>query len=690
MLHIRHAITTGAVALLVATTVAAAYVAHSDSVDPALNACDLYTAPQGQGVGDGHLHDHRPRSVSGLAATDPCNQEGLDIPVLSVATGRVPNWAEAQLMPSYRIIIIDGDAGFTSPVVIGASAPLVIPGSGTLTDPYVISGIHVTEFLDIRDTDACFVVRDSYFSYHLRYQSRDYEIDIDVDDFTPGTIRQTDDIIPTTFQHTIEDGPGTRYTSSQLRLNWNGQCIHAHDNHISDLRVNQNNHRDGYATGGFIEQNHIEFLGQLRHYDGYFQDNIVGLRSRDAPSDMHYDPVVSDLGNIEDKVYGRIANVDGFNQGVLRRNIFHGSVDLDLHGHHHGQGFYAPHSHYHGDDAAKNAAHVHNHHQRWTRVAFEDNVVVDPLGYGLRYEDVAHDADDRWANSENNTHLQHPHRHQTHIAIVGNEIRGARIWVDIFNSDGVEIFTDPYGTRVERNETGAIQNQVYADPANQTGPYGVVNSHLGRNEGWLDILGNTIYFEERSPAKTNEFQTQLHIDSGIRVERAKEAAIRIADNNIVFNAVQPVDANDGYVTYWTHSLEPPTPAKCDTPDPNDPVAAAVAAFNCAQANAGAATSGFQGKRYYLKQFDGIEFFVVKDSQIVVESNTIAGPLDCAVHGAFMDAAVTWTVRDNVLPGVQSVTCSTGVANAPTVSGNVMGSRDAADAASDFAAGAGLL
>src|ERR1041384_7111869 len=102
-------------------------------------------------------------------------------------------------------------------------------GSGTLADPYVISGYYVTGDLYLQDTDACFLITGNYIS-------------------------------------------------GQLSLNWNGQCVWVHHNFIGDLRVNENVKRTGDDTGGLIEDNQIAYVGQIRHYDGEVRNNVIGPR----------------------------------------------------------------------------------------------------------------------------------------------------------------------------------------------------------------------------------------------------------------------------------------------------------------------------------------------------------------------------------------------------------------------------
>ena len=321
-------------------------------------------------------------------------------------------------------------------------------GNGTLADPYIISGYYVTGDLYIADTDACFVVAENYIR-------------------------------------------------GQLTLNWNGQCVHAHHNFIRDLRVNENIRRDGYATGGLIELNKISYVGQLRHYDGEFRDNVIGPFTADDVWDTVLETVP--FGFFVDT---RAANIDGFNEALIHHNTFYGSVDLDLHGHHHGTGFFAPHSHYHGDDDAKDMKHDHT--ERWTSVAFTDNLIVDPEGYGLRYEDENHAGDDRTAQSESEEDLEMDHTHYTDITLARNTIEGGGLWVDIFNAD-------------DRN-------------------------HDTRNPGSLQVVDNVVNFQERQQNDFILFGFQIRSPtSAISIEAAKEVELTVTGNQVSFT---PLDSKD--------------------------------------------------------------------------------------------------------------------------------------------------
>lgn len=380
----------------------------------------------------------------GMAGDYSHSDVGMERPMFAPAEGTTPTAKAAESLEQKSKLMISADEEFTP-------ANGVRSGNGTIDDPYIISGYYVAGDLYIQDTDACFIVRENY-------------------------------------------------VGGQLTLNWNGQCSHVHHNYVSDLRVNENIRRTGYATGGLIEMNKIAYVGQLRHYDGEFRENIVGPFTDDNVFDTVLETVPWLFGNDP-----RVANIDGFNQGLIHHNTFFGSVDLDLHGHHHGTGFFAPHSHYHGDMEGKGMEHDHT--DRWTSVSFYNNKIVDYEGYGLRYDDRGHAGDDRTANSEQEEALEMDHKHQTDIAIIGNEVQGAQIWVDIFNAD-------------DRN-------------------------HYTRNPGTLTIDDNIVHLKERSQdgiLGTPFFTIGTMLDSGIYVNTAKEVELSLQRNIITFEASE--ESND--------------------------------------------------------------------------------------------------------------------------------------------------
>lgn len=315
--------------------------------------------------------------------------------------------------------------------------------------------------------------------------------------------------------------------TGQLTLDWNGQCVHAYNNVAYDLRVNQNNDRTGFATGGILEQNRFYTIGQIRHYDGIFRNNEVGNRAF-----LHQ---LVTPGVVPLATSARAINNDGANQGWYYGNTIYGNVDLDFHGHHHSPGFFAPQSHYHGstrsvaymqtatgtctgtyagisparatgphkDHPSDNDVHAfHNvavaqadpapgclphfdHGKRWTSVFFNDNLVIDPNGVGLRFEDQAHRADDEQANSENMKELKRPHYHQKWVQMERNTVVG-KMFVDILNAQGTLLWNDNWAAVA--NAAGPARTQEsLGHPGAE-----IVTSHPYRNDAWVDIQDNTV------------------------------------------------------------------------------------------------------------------------------------------------------------------------------------------------------
>ncbi len=349
------------------------------------------------------------------------------------ATGSVPTASTATSLEEVHHIRIIGDEGFNP-------SNGVRGGSGTFEDPFVISGYYVTGDLYIQDTDACFIIKENYIG-------------------------------------------------GQLSLNWNGDCVWVHHNHIDDLRVNENIRRLADLTTGLIEFNTIEFVGQIRHYDGIFASNTVGPRDDDSMWDsvMETTPIF----RFRDT---QVMNIDGYNQGIFEGNTFVGSVDIDLHGHHHSTGYDASHSHYHGEEMDRKMPHDHT--DRWHSVYFVQNTITDPTGYGLRVEDRNHRGDDVEANSEQEESLRMPHTHKTRIVVADNIIDGP-LWVDVFNADDDEL-------------------------------------HLQRNPGELQLIGNHVTLHEREPESffgLGVFTYQDHIyQSAISIYAAKEVVTVIKGN----------------------------------------------------------------------------------------------------------------------------------------------------------------
>ncbi|MDQ3916348.1 MAG: hypothetical protein M3323_13640 [Actinomycetota bacterium] len=239
-------------------------------------------------------------------------------------------------------------------------------GTGTARDPFVISGWDVS-WVEIKDTDAYVVVTDNVIDH--------------------------------------------------LTLDWIGGGIEVTDNDVGDLRVNQNRPRKGEATSGVIEDNTFRVVGQLRHFDGIFQNNVVG--SKDQMRLPFFNR--------------RAVNFDGFNGSVFRNNTIYGYMDARLHGHHHSSGF-SESSHYHGKSPESHHHAMMDHTVRYHQVHIYGNKIYSDYYYALAYLDTAHSANDRTAASETEKSLNDPHIHYTRVFLHDNELVGAGLYVDVFNA----------------------------------------------------------------------------------------------------------------------------------------------------------------------------------------------------------------------------------------------------------------
>jgi hypothetical protein len=297
-------------------------------------------------------------------------------------------------------------------------------GSGTASDPFVISNWDVS-FIEIKDTDAHVVIRDNV-----------------VDNLT---------------------------------LDWIGGGIEVRNNTVGDLRVNQNRARTGDPTSGVIENNTFEIVGQLRHFDGIFQNNVVG--SKDA---MNL-PFLTDT---------RAVNFDGFNGSIFRNNTIYGYMDARLHGHHHSSGFEEA-SHYHGDMAPKHGDHDDMDHTiRYHQVHIYGNKIFADHYYALAYLDTNHAGNDRTAASETEKTLNDPHIHYTKVFLHDNELVGAGLYVDIFNA----------------------KDELHKQTA----------------RGLMEISDNKIVLH-----RTEDVTQRFSVRNGIDVYQAKDITLRILDNTIV-------------------------------------------------------------------------------------------------------------------------------------------------------------
>lgn len=415
-----------------------------------------------------HAEDAEPTTDSGENAEadeDPpyTSREGRKAPAAwKHESGRVPTLEESFTTLDERSdIVIRSDKDFNP-------AHGVRSGRGTWEQPYVISGWAVNN-LRISDTDAFVILRENY-------------------------------------------------VRNQLVLNWNGDRVYVHHNYVYDLRVNQNVKRTGDATAGLLMENQVFRVGQIRHYDGEFAQNVVG--SQDVTSTPTF--------------FGQVAvNFDGFQGARFHHNTVYGIVDVRLHGHHHGSGFEGL-SHNHGKDMS----HVHedgsevNHSVRYHEVFLENNRIVSYTPYALRYFDRAHAANDRTAASEQNKNLSKPHVHFLRVHMVGNEVVGGAIFVDVVNApDELHTLGPSHAwIHVEKN---LVTLRSYQD-APRVGPAGMgplanplagVMAQLGVGvELW--VVGNVVVNQITTlPAQAAGF-------SGIKLLDHKDATIWIHGNKL--------------------------------------------------------------------------------------------------------------------------------------------------------------
>lgn len=297
-------------------------------------------------------------------------------------------------------------------------------GSGSASDPFVIANWDVSA-IQISDTDAHVVIRDN--------------------------------VVDT------------------LVLDWIGGGIEVRNNDVGDLRVNQNRTRTGDPTSGVIENNKFGIVGQLRHFDGIFQNNVVGVKEG-----MNL-PFITDT---------RAVNFDGFNGSIFRNNTIYGYMDARLHGHHHSSGF-AEQSHYHGDSPAAHEDHGDmDHTVRYHQVHIYGNKIYADHYYALGYLDTNHSANDRTAASETEETLNDPHIHYTKVFMHDNELVGAGLYVDVFNAKDT------------------------------------LHKQIGR--GLMEISDNKIVLHRTKDA-TQRFGFPRN---GIDVSQAQEITLRILDNTI--------------------------------------------------------------------------------------------------------------------------------------------------------------
>lgn len=299
-------------------------------------------------------------------------------------------------------------------------------GSGTVSDPFVISGWNVNN-LRISNTNSYVVIADNI-------------------------------------------------VRSGMVLNWIGDRVHVFGNTVHDLRVNQNVRRTGESTSGMIHDNYFDVVGQLRHWDGIFENNTVGRESNDPMR----------------RVFRfRAVNFDGFNGARFRNNTIYGYMDARLHGHHHSSEFGGG-SHYHGE-SAQGHSEMLDHSQRYHEVWITGNTIHAEGGYGLAYLDTGHAGNDRTnGGSERDEALNGRHVHYTRVHIEDNTLVGAGININTFNAnDQNHTSTAPGLVEIERNEITLMDSDLY--------PWSSANgiSASTAKDITLRVIDNRIGFAER-------------------------------------------------------------------------------------------------------------------------------------------------------------------------------------------------
>lgn len=335
---------------------------------------------------------------------------------------------------------------------------------------------------------------------------------------------------------TIQDNVVT----GQMILDWIGPGVRVVRNTVGDLRVNQNVERTGPATNGYIANNEFRLVGQLRHFDGIFERNVVG-----TPDVLAKRPSV------------KAVQFDGFNGARFRDNTIYGYVDVKLHGHHHG-GKFGAHSHDHhatydanGVPTHHEGAHV-DHSRRYHEVFISGNEIHSDHDWALRYYDRAHTGDDRTAASETDKNLNCPHVHFTRVHLTGNKLVGSGIAVDVFNA-----FDDNHWT-TERGQVEIRANEIKIERASTEllrGLHGILVQEAVDVD--VDIVGNYIVGPET--AGENDLlglDKELHRGSGIKLHQLDQARIRIVDN-MVLQRTYGVDATNftGSVRWMVRNLK---------------------------------------------------------------------------------------------------------------------------------------
>ncbi len=379
--------------------------------------------------------------------------------------GVVPGPASAEGRTERSSITITSNDGFNP-------ANGVRSGSGTADDPFVISGWKVSS-IRISDTDAYVVIRDNEIS--------------------------------------------------RLTLNWNGDRLTVVNNVIGDMRVNENVRRTGGPTSGRIANNTFRSVSQIRHFDGIFENNVVGKQ-----------------GSTNLPFFGRpIVAFDGFNGARFRNNTLYGYLRVQLHGHHHSSSF-SDHSHNHSAAGAQGEMGSVDHTKRYHTVSITGNTIHGNGNSALVYTDQVHAANDRTASSEQNQDLNKPHTHFTKVKLSNNKLVNGALRVDVFNSPdklhpdkGSGLVDIKHNTISVARDLDDVFDEIHG-----------INVRRARGL-MLHIVGNavTVTLDEGDPVTTRWAR-----DAGIFLEDLDAADVMLTDNRVA-------DAPFGiYASFFSESV----------------------------------------------------------------------------------------------------------------------------------------
>lgn len=365
-------------------------------------------------------------------------------------------------------------------------------GTGTPSDPYVISGCSVNS-VTIKDTSSALLI--------------------------------------------------TNNAINRLVLDWNGGNVTVVENDVGDLRVNQNVKRTGEPTSGLIARNKFGIVGQLRHFDGVFENNVVtGQRP----------PGTIQIPFFEN---GQSVNFDGFNGSRFRNNKITGFVTMRLHGHHHSSSF-GEGSHYHGGDPEAHAGEMVDHTQRYHRVSFTNNTITSPGPYALNYVDTNHAANDRTAASETNPELNKPHVHFTKVHMSNNHLIGSGLYVNIFNADDERHLGTRTGSlQIRDNRIDLVQESGQKPFFTSEEPAGI--SIYKAKDVHVEITGNTVTNKDE---RTAVEQTQIPFMTTPKISGVKLYYIEMAQIHVTNNSVSSTDYGISAaqmpetVEWWIHDL----------------------------------------------------------------------------------------------------------------------------------------